>query len=599
MGQTASTIDNSDPNPDKFSYARAELDTVDIDKINLEGDDDSVSSDEEPPAGDDAEENIEVGEERAKPMKLKVPRKNSKKTVTLAAKEDAIDQEQEKQDLLAYLEIVGEHSSQLPYTWRDDPQLGRTVTTLTSKEYAKKADAFIPCDIRIIGASSCNLDRTSDRQIEDAMNIDAKAVEPGKSTGLPISNTLLKALYDFENGDVALEDDQDDNIDYGVDDNLFEDDDASINEDESFGSLQFEETAGTATLSWSTLIRKMKDEMEDQGYEQVPILTTSRKFDLNEPVHLLPFDFNPKLNRKFALLIGCNYKGKFGELQNSHNDIKVMKDYVVNVHGFPEDDDYMTVLLDDGKHQKPTHQNILIALKDIAIRSRPGDAVFIQFAGHGGRILDSHSGSDTYDETFAPLDFKRRGLISEKSIIRSLLVRMAEDVTVTMLLDSCDSGFVFDMPYSWETKRDNGETLAKLTLNDNFSFVRFLDVVKQMYDANPDGVYNDESSDDEDAIELERKKNTLVHALGATFKDVARDAEIELYGIAKKTQRIVNRMVEVAQEETQFEERGERSFDDYDEDGGRSYDEEDAYDDYDDEISQDSYEGRIARNYNY
>lgn len=599
MGQTASTIDNSDPNPDKFSYARAELDTVDIDKINLEGDDDSVSSDEETPAGDDAEENIEVGEEKTKPMKLKVPRKNGKKTATLAAKEDAIDQEQEKQDLLAYLEIVGEHSSQLPYTWRDDPQLGRTVTTLTSKEYAKKADAFIPCDIRIIGASSCNLDRTSDRQIEDAMNIDAKAVEPGKSTGLPISNTLLKALYDFENGDVVLEDDQDDNIDYGVDDNLFEDDDASINEDESFGSLQFEETAGTATLSWSTLIRKMKDEMEDQGYEQVPILTTSRKFDLNEPVHLLPFDFNPKLNRKFALLIGCNYKGKFGELQNSHNDIKVMKDYVVNVHGFPEDDDYMTVLLDDGKHQKPTHQNILIALKDIAIRSRPGDAVFIQFAGHGGRILDSHSGSDTYDETFAPLDFKRRGLISEKSIIRSLLVRMAEDVTVTMLLDSCDSGFVFDMPYSWETKRDNGETLAKLTLNDNFSFVRFLDVVKQMYDANPDGVYNDESSDDEDAIELERKKNTLVHALGATFKDVARDAETELYGIAKKTQRIVNRMVEVAQEETHFEERGDRSFDDYDEDGGRSYDEEDAYDDYDDEISQDSYEGRIARNYNY
>lgn len=167
MGQTASTIDNSDPNPDKFSYARAELDTVDIDKINLEGDDDSVSSDEETPAGDDAEENIEVGEEKTKPMKLKVPRKNGKKTATLAAKEDAIDQEQEKQDLLAYLEIVGEHSSQLPYTWRDDPQLGRTVTTLTSKEYAKKADAFIPCDIRIIGASSCNLDRTSDRQIED------------------------------------------------------------------------------------------------------------------------------------------------------------------------------------------------------------------------------------------------------------------------------------------------------------------------------------------------------------------------------------------------------------------------------------------------
>ena len=87
--------------------------------------------------------------------------------MTKVTKEDTIDQEQEKQDLLAYLEIVGEHSSNLPYTWRDDPQLGRTVTTLTSKEYAKKADAFIPCDIRVIAASSCNLDRTSDRQIED------------------------------------------------------------------------------------------------------------------------------------------------------------------------------------------------------------------------------------------------------------------------------------------------------------------------------------------------------------------------------------------------------------------------------------------------
>lgn len=440
------------------------------------------------------------------------------------------------------------------------------------------------------------------------MNINEKVAEPGRTEGGAVCNSLLKALYDFENGEVVVDDDhQADTFDYAIDDNLFDDDEASIEEDASFGSLQFEQTAGTATLTWSSLIRKMKDEMEDQGHCLVPTLTTSRKFDLNEPVHLLPFDFNPKLNRKFSLFVGCNYKGHYGELRNSHNDIKVMKDYVVNVHGFPEHEDYMTVLLDDKKHEKPTHQNILAALKQIALRTRPGDAVFIQFTGHGGRVMDAPSSGDTYDETFAPSDFKRRGLISEKSIIRSLLVRMAEDVTVTMLLDSCDTGFVFDMPYSWETRTDNGETLAKLSLNDNFSFARFLDVVTRMYDSNPDRIgAGEESSDEEEDAFVQQNNNILGKAIGATLRDVAQDAELEFKNIAKKTQRIVNKMVEAAREEVVQDHpedyddyRNEESFEDYDGEQRNSYDDDEYSDESDDDYSHDSYEGRIARNYNY
>jgi hypothetical protein len=77
------------------------------------------------------------------------------------------DQARVKKDNLAYLEIVGNNASNLPLTWRDDPQLVKSISTLTAKQYAQKADAFIPSDIRIIGASSAILDRKADVVIND------------------------------------------------------------------------------------------------------------------------------------------------------------------------------------------------------------------------------------------------------------------------------------------------------------------------------------------------------------------------------------------------------------------------------------------------
>ena len=160
MGQTASNIDASNPQPAQFTYAKADSDNVNIERVNeaqtanaaeSASDNDSISE-----GSAEAPENMPVPEEEVK-EKLKTKKKKSKKST-----EDEIDQEQAKQDLLAYLEIVGENASNLPLTWRDDPQLGRTVSTLTSKEYAKKADAFIPCDIRIIGAALSHIDRSAD-----------------------------------------------------------------------------------------------------------------------------------------------------------------------------------------------------------------------------------------------------------------------------------------------------------------------------------------------------------------------------------------------------------------------------------------------------
>lgn len=153
MGQTASAaqnIDQENPRPEEYTFANVDKELVDVERVHQA----QVSS---PDARDEQEidrvaDSVDNMQERKKKKKKK--------------KEDEIDQEQAKQDLIAYLEILGENATNLPLTWRDDPQLGRTISTLTTKEYARKADAFIPCDLRIIGATTVDAPRNADVPIK-------------------------------------------------------------------------------------------------------------------------------------------------------------------------------------------------------------------------------------------------------------------------------------------------------------------------------------------------------------------------------------------------------------------------------------------------
>lgn len=140
------------------------------------------------------------------------------------------------------------------------------------------------------------------------------------------------------------------------------------------------------------------------------------------------------------------------------------QDYIVNVHGFPESKGLMTVLMDDDSHKNPTHMNITESLKALSEQSKPGDAVFIQFSGHGGRVLDGPTDdeAETYDEVIAPSDYQASGLIRDTLIFKTLLAPMRFGVTVTILIDTCDTGMMLDLPYVWTTKADRSDTLAKV-----------------------------------------------------------------------------------------------------------------------------------------
>jgi Caspase domain len=151
----------------------------------------------------------------------------------------------------------------------------------------------------------------------------------------------------------------------------------------------------------------------------------------------------------------------------THLNFSVSQDYIVNVHGFPEVKGLMTVLLDDDDHKHPTFLNITEAFKVLSEESQPGDAVFVQFSGHGGRILDApmDEEAESYDETVVPCDYQVSGLIRDTLIFKTLLAPMRYGVTVTILIDCCDTGMVVELPYSWSTKSDKRDHLAKVRIN--------------------------------------------------------------------------------------------------------------------------------------
>lgn len=158
--------------------------------------------------------------------------------------------------------------------------------------------------------------------------------------------------------------------------------------------------------------------------------------DVNKPFKLVN---ESGYGTKRAVLIGINYVGQQGQLSGCHNDVKNMKEYLMNVHGFEERN--MTILMDDGMHMNPTRANIMQAYRDLTRYSAPGDTVFIHYSGHGGRVRDTSGDEDDgYDETLIPVDFQRSGQITDDELFRDLVKPMPKGVLMTSLMDCCHSG---------------------------------------------------------------------------------------------------------------------------------------------------------------
>jgi hypothetical protein len=299
----------------------------------------------------------------------------------------------------------------------------------------------------------------------------ASTREPGISHGGATCNALLKAMYDTES-EVNNINSPTNKVDAN---DLFDDDDdetvgtSGFTADEtlhSFDTLVLNDGCNSTAMTWAQLLRKMKPEIQGVGFNQVPAITSSYRLDLNEPFTLVPPHFKKGINQKRALLIGCNYRNApTVELNACHDDVRSMKDFLVNVYGFSESPDSMMVLMDDKKHKHPTYRNITNAFKTLAEKSQSGDAVFVLFSGHGCRVLDSpiDETAESYDEALIPSDYEASGIIRDTLFFKTLLAPMKKGVMVTCLTDCCHTGVMLDLPYLWTTKGDKGEQLPKVS----------------------------------------------------------------------------------------------------------------------------------------
>lgn len=207
-------------------------------------------------------------------------------------------------------------------------------------------------------------------------------------------------------------------------------------------------------ISWVEVLRKMRDVLKKRGFSQIPQLTSSRIINVNDNFTLINPSESKYLNpTRRAVLIGINYYGQSGQLSGCHNDVRNIKDYLITVHDFQENN--ITTLMDDRYHTSPTYANIMTAFRQAVRLTQSGDTLFCHFSGHGGQVLDRNGDEDDgKDETLIPVDFTSAGQITDDKLLLELVKPLPRDSVMTCLMDCCHSGTVLDLPYRFTADSD-------------------------------------------------------------------------------------------------------------------------------------------------
>lgn len=222
--------------------------------------------------------------------------------------------------------------------------------------------------------------------------------------------------------------------------------------------LYADEKVPEEDLSFTEVLEQMRAHLDDKGYTQIPQLTSMNPIDVSSKFDLVPDTHEGGTKR--AVMIGINYVGDSpGELSGCWNDVINMKKYIMEVHGFEEDN--IVVLMDDGEHTEPNAANIVAAYKKVVAEAEDGDAVFLHYSGHGTKLRDDDGDeADGYDEALVPRDFQSAGMIRDDDLYELLIKDLADGVHLVSLMDCCHSGTILDLPYIF--KGDGSQTEMKL-----------------------------------------------------------------------------------------------------------------------------------------
>ncbi|EDO15519.1 hypothetical protein Kpol_479p7 [Vanderwaltozyma polyspora DSM 70294] len=157
--------------------------------------------------------------------------------------------------------------------------------------------------------------------------------------------------------------------------------------------------------------------------------------------------------RRKALLIGINYIGSKHQLRGCINDVANIYAFLTQRYGYNPDD--IVRLTDDQKNMAciPTRANMIRGMQWLVKDARPGDSLFFHYSGHGGQTEDLDGDEENgFDETIMPVDFETQGVIIDDVMNEIMVQPLQQGVKMIALFDSCYSGSVLDLPYTYSTK---------------------------------------------------------------------------------------------------------------------------------------------------
>jgi hypothetical protein len=166
---------------------------------------------------------------------------------------------------------------------------------------------------------------------------------------------------------------------------------------------------------------------------------------------------------KKALLIGIDYikipditlNGCINDTINIKNSLIDAYDYDINNITMLRDDETRPVL-------QPTRENIINNLKSLALQSGSLEEIWIHYSGHGSQLRDKNNDEVSgYDSILVPIDYKTGGFIVDDELLN--IIKNIKCRTI-LIFDSCHSGTICDLPWSFEYKNEN--TCAR-TKNNN------------------------------------------------------------------------------------------------------------------------------------
>jgi len=148
------------------------------------------------------------------------------------------------------------------------------------------------------------------------------------------------------------------------------------------------------------------------------------------------------MQSKYFLGIGINYIGTTSELHGCINDVIATENFFKNK--FP---DLQSNFLTDFTVKKPTKEVILAELQTLFLQSKPFDTIILHYSGHGMSIVDNDNDEiDKKDECIVPVDMS---IITDDELNKLLFTYLKPGVFLFCLFDSCFSGTVLDLKYTY------------------------------------------------------------------------------------------------------------------------------------------------------